>query len=161
VDWSQEKTLLELDVANLTLRLKECRKELRKAQRAARRKRVPVLVKVEDSGDVSVYAKDADVEIVAMPRGVTGAKATTLVEEWVDLCLPEQFRDLHLPGYCVATVNPRACRTLTETYEAFAVQQQHAAIDTLKGKQNAPTKDANTGPARAQRGARTVGKEVR
>lgn len=134
MDWEQEKTLLELDVANLTIRLKECRKELRKAQRAARRKRVPVLVKVEDSGDVSVYAKDADVEIVAMPRGVTGAKATTLVEEWVDLCLPERFRELHLPGYCVATVNARACRTVTETYEASQMQANIEAMNTLKGK---------------------------
>lgn len=145
MDWEQEKTLLELDVANLTIRLKECRKELRKAQRAARRKRVPVLVRVEPNGDVSVYAKDADVEVVAIPRGVAGPRAMDLVEVWLDECLPERFRELHLPGYCVATVNARACRSLTETYEAFAMQESIDAmkeLNTTKGKKNAPTKNS-------------------
>jgi len=153
VDCEQEKTLLELDVANLTIRLKECRKELRKAQRAARRKRVPVLVRVDPNGDVSVYAQDADVEIVAMPCKVAGPNAMVLVEQWVDVCLPERFRELHLPSLCLATVNARACRTVTETYEASQMQANIEAMNNLKGRKNAPTKDSDTRPTRAQRGA--------
>jgi hypothetical protein len=144
VDCEQQKTLLELDVANLTVRLNESRKELAKARRALRRKRVPVLVRVDANGDVSVYARDADVEVVTMPRDVAGPKAMTLAETWVDLGLPERHRDLHMPGYCVATVNSRACRSVTETYEAAQTQAAHEdmnkAISNLKGKENAPTK---------------------
>lgn len=175
MDWEQEKTLLELDVANLRLQLKEARKDIdklgyrlglnrkinRQLGRALERKRVPVLVRVEPNGDVSVYARDAEVEIVSVPFGVAGPRAMDLVEVWLDECLPERFRELHLPSLCVATVNPRACRTVTETYEASQMQANIEAMNTLKGKQNAPTKDADTRTARGERRARTVGKEVR
>lgn len=142
MDWAQEKTLLELDVANLTVRLSMARKELAKCRRECRRKRVPVLVRVDPNGDVSVYGRDIDVEVASMPKDVAGPRAMDLVEVWVDECLPERFRELHLPSLCLATVNARACRTVTETYEASQMQANIEAMNNLKGKGNAPTKDS-------------------
>lgn len=148
-------------VHSLATRLQEAEERLGVVRRVNQklhdllgRKRTAVLVRVEGSGDVSIYGRNVEVEIVEIPTGIAGPRAMNLVEVWADAGLPERFRELHLPSLCVATVNARACRTVTEVYEASQMAANIEAISNLKGKRsNAPTKDPDTRTTRTKRGA--------
>jgi len=110
--------LAELKIAELTVRLKTARDDVRRLRGRVVSSRVPVVLEVEPSGDVTLYAGHGtvDLAIVEWPR--CGWNAT--VEEWLTWQLAERQRDVYLPSCVEARVNgAKIARLLTTAYAEY------------------------------------------
>lgn len=117
--------LAECKISELTVRLNESRKDVAKLTRLLeKRKRREVLVTLESTGAVEVYAGPAvDVAVVRYPVGDWRGPVRTLIDEWLDSDLEERFSLLHVPSRCVAWLNASQCPKVTDVYERLADRQ--------------------------------------
>jgi hypothetical protein len=143
VDDAQRLVLAELEIADLRVRLNESRKDVARLRRALdRRKRREVLVTLESTGDVLVYAGEKiDVAVLRYPAGDWRGPVRTLIEEWLDADLEERFADLHVPSRCAAWLNANQCPKVTDVYGRLADRQLELEKARRERERDFPLKD--------------------